>query len=62
MKVVSHVVAFALGMMLMAIWLLGNAPDMPPAADACVPLYDQLPNEHWSPSPECPAPATQKGE
>lgn len=61
MKVVSHFVAFAFGMMLMAIWLLGNAPDMPVAADACVPHYDQLPIEHWSASPDCPTP-TQKGE
>jgi hypothetical protein len=61
MKVVTHVLAITFGMMLAALWILGNVPDCPVPADACVPLYDQTGIEHWTPAPECPAP-TQKGE
>jgi hypothetical protein len=61
MKVVTHTIALAFGAMLAAIWILGNAPDCPAPANACVPLYNQTGLETWVPSADCPAP-TQKGE
>lgn len=60
MKVLTHIIAVAFGMMLAAVWILGNEPDCPTPPNACVPLYDQTGLETWVPSPECPAPNTER--
>lgn len=59
MKKIHLITAFVLGVAVTGLGLSAHEVERRPEA-VCVPLYDRLPLECWTPGPGCPQPEGEK--